>query len=446
MTGKAALKNANPVRSQHGKRILGGLMAALEQGHVVNELYEAEASSRAGTLPAVFADFRAVTLRPPIPQDELLDCVAHWMTVARCVSRGIESEEEKTATFRSTKKRVEKYCASSEHISQRQVCILDAAETRRNERLEFVSPPAPYKNIFNNPAGKTWEERRVLFEQAALTAFEHCYDSEQRPPDEIIHVTCTGYASPSPVQVFLSQRGWFRTGVTHAYHMGCYGAFPAIRTACGLLAASYVSLPKPKDRIDIIHTEYLSLHVDFLTQEPGNYVINTLFGDGFIKYSAYPLSNFLESNKRGLKLLALEERLAPNSLDEMTLRPGTYSFDETVSKNVPDIIYVHIKEFMIDLCRQAGIDFDERKEDLLYAVHPGGPAIVSKTRDALGLDESQMWISREILRQHGNMASATAPHMWQKIVETDAIPTGVKIVSVAFGPGLTVIGAVFEKI
>jgi len=71
---------------------------------------------------------------------------------------------------------------------------------------------------------------------------------------------------------------------------------------------------------------------------------------------------------------------------------------------------------------------------------------VSKVREALGLDESKMWVSRDILDQHGNMASATAPHMWQKIVETDAIPTGAKIVSVGFGPGLTVIGAVFEKI
>jgi alkylresorcinol/alkylpyrone synthase len=423
-------------------------MATLEQGHILDELYEAGARSRACTLPVVLGDFKQVMLKPPIPQDELLDCLAHWMAVARYVSRGIDSEEQKAAAFRSTKKRIEKYCsAAAEHISQRQACILDTADSRRNERLEFLAPPAPYTNIYDDPAGKTWDKRRVLFEQAALTAFEHCYEEGgQLPPDEIIHVTCSGYVSPSPAQVFLSKRGWFQTGVTHAYHMGCYGAFPAIRTACGLLAASYASLPTPKDRVDIVHTEYLSLHVDFLAEEPGNYVMNALFGDGFIKYSAYPLVNFLASNKRGLKLVAIQERRVPNSLNEMTLKPGTYSFDETVSKNVPEIIYLHIKEFVIDLCHRAGIEFDEEKQDLVYAIHPGGPTIVTKAREALDLDESQMWISREILDQHGNMASATAPHMWQKIVETDAIPTGAKIVSVGFGPGLTVIGAVFEKI
>ncbi|MGA8212999.1 MAG: 3-oxoacyl-[acyl-carrier-protein] synthase III C-terminal domain-containing protein [Candidatus Sulfotelmatobacter sp.] len=425
----------------------GGLVT-LEQGDVVDGLDEVEASSRACTLPVVFADFKPVTLRPPIPQEELLDCMAHWMAVARCVSQVIESEPQKTAVFRSTKKRIERYCSgSAEHISQRQICIFDNPDTRRNERLEFLAPPAPYTNIYDNPAGKTWDKRRVLFEQAALTAFERCYEeSEEPPPDEIIHVTCSGYTSPSPAQVFLSRQGWFHTGVTHAYHMGCYGAFPAIRTACGLLAASYAALPMPKERVDIIHTEYLSLHVDFLAHTPGNFVMNSLFGDGFIKYSAYPLLNFLASDKRGLKLLALEERLVPNSLDEMSLKPGLYSFDEIVSKSVPDIIYVHVKEFVIDLCYQAGIDFDAEKQTLAYAIHPGGPAILSKVREALGLDESKLWVSRDSLDQHGNMASATAPYMWQKIVETDAIPTGAKIVSVGFGPGLTVIGAVFEKI
>ncbi|HTU40064.1 MAG TPA: 3-oxoacyl-[acyl-carrier-protein] synthase III C-terminal domain-containing protein [Candidatus Aquilonibacter sp.] len=423
-------------------------MATLEQGQAVDRLHGAEASFRARALPVVFADFKAVMLRPSVPQDELLDCLTHWTAVARCVSQGAESEEQKIAVFKSTKRRIERYCASSaEHISQRQVCIYDTANTRRNGHREFLAPPAPYANIYDNPAGKTWDERRVLFEQAALSAFERCYEeSEQPPPDEIIHVTCSGYASPSPAQVFLSNQHWCQTGVTHAYQMGCYGAFPAIRTACGLLAASYASLPMPKNRVDIVHTEYLSLHVDFLAHEPGNYVMNALFGDGFIKYSAYPLANFLASDKRGLKLLAIQERLVPNSLDEMTLKPGLYSFDETVSKNVPDIIYTHVKQFMVDLCLQAGIDFEAEKEELVYAIHPGGPAIVTKAREALDLDESKMWVSREILDQHGNMASATAPYMWQKIVETDAIPTGAKIVSVGFGPGLTVIGAVFEKV
>ena len=39
-----------------------------------------------------------------------------------------------------------------------------------------------------------------------------------------------------------------------------------------------------------------------------------------------------------------------------------------VSKNVPDIIYVHVKEFIIDLCNQED-HFDAEKLNLVYA-HP----------------------------------------------------------------------------
>jgi predicted naringenin-chalcone synthase len=44
------------------------------------------------------------------------------------------------------------------------------------------------------------------------------------------------------------------------------------------------------------------------------------------------------------------------------------------------------------------------------------------------------------------MASATAPHIWQQLVDAPDVPRGTKILSMAFGPGLTVIGALFEKV
>ncbi|HTU82947.1 MAG TPA: 3-oxoacyl-[acyl-carrier-protein] synthase III C-terminal domain-containing protein, partial [Candidatus Acidoferrales bacterium] len=60
--------------------------------------------------------------------------------------------------------------------------------------------------------------------------------------------------------------------------------------------------------------------------------------------------------------------------------------------------------------------------------------------------EPQVAISRQVLFEHGNMASATAPHIWQRIVDSPDIAPGTKVISMAFGPGLTVIGALFEKV
>lgn len=42
-----------------------------------------------------------------------------------------------------------------------------------------------------------------------------------------------------------------------------------------------------------------------------------------------------------------------------------------------------------------------------WAVHPGGPAILSGVREALGPQEQQLEASWEVLRRYGNMSSPT---------------------------------------
>jgi len=43
------------------------------------------------------------------------------------------------------------------------------------------------------------------------------------------------------------------------------------------------------------------------------------------------------------------------------------------------------------------------------------------------------------------MSSATLPHVWKAILDDDAVPSGTLIVSLAFGPGLTIAGAILRK-
>ena len=228
--------------------------------------------------------------------------------------------------------------------------------------------------------------------------------------------------------------------------MGCYGAFPAIRTAVGLVGSSYSSLPTPQKRVDVVHTEFLSLHFDLLGETPDAFVTSTLFADGFIKYSAYPQVEFAKRGGSGLRVLAFEERILPDSLPEMTLRPGPLQFDMSLSKKVPFLIRDSIGDFVVSVCRQAGVDFEREKSQMVFAIHPGGPAILNQIRNRLGIEESQIALSRQVLFDNGNMASATAPHIWERIVASDEIPAGCKVLSMAFGPGLTVIGALFEKV
>ena len=132
--------------------------------------------------------------------------------------------------------------------------------------------------------GRGTEQRTLAFAEAVNSIMSRFYESDVQAPSDLIHVTCTGYLSPSPAQRLVIQKGWAaQTEVTHAYHMGCYAAFPAIRQARGFLAAD-----PGKARVDLVHTELCSLHLDPSNHALENFVIQTLFADGFARYSMSP--------------------------------------------------------------------------------------------------------------------------------------------------------------
>jgi predicted naringenin-chalcone synthase len=397
------------------------------------------------TVPVVLSDFEIVDVTAPVAQDELKPIQAHFMTIAQCAARGITDPSERQRVAQMLHERMARYGTSSEYIAKRQVSVLSSRFVKHdpqndNEAIRQIGD-------LRSPTGETLDERMNLFEEVACDVFERVYPKDNAaPPDDIVHVSCSGYVSPSPVQTFLSKRGWLNVGVTHSYHMGCYGAFPAIRTALGLVGSSYVSLPTRKRRVDLVHTEFLSLHFDLLGDEPDNFVTSTLFADGFIKYSASPLPEIAKRRVNGLKVLAIDEHILPDSLPEMTLRPGPLQFDMSLSKRVPFMIRDSIADFVRSICGHVGLDFEREKAAMIFAIHPGGPAILNQIRGRLGIEEPAIAMSRRVLYEHGNMASATAPHIWKLIVESPEIPAGSKILSMAFGPGLTVIGALFEKV
>jgi predicted naringenin-chalcone synthase len=272
------------------------------------------------------------------------------------------------------------------------------------------------------------------------------YLDDEDAPDDLVHVTCSGYLAPSPVERMVSRKEWFNTTVTHSYHMGCYGAFPAIRMAHGFLSSSHFSVTPPKERVDIVHTELLSAHCDMAELKAENIITMTLFADGFIKYSVVGDEWISRFGQPGLRVLAFNEHLLPNSADDMTWVPGSTRFHMTLSVMVPVIIKQSVRSFVENLFRRINLDFEQEKDRLMFAIHPGGPKIVEHIQESLGLTDEQVAISRAIFLENGNMSSATVPHIMKGILEEPSIRRGTRIVCLGFGPGLTATGLVLEKI
>jgi predicted naringenin-chalcone synthase len=261
--------------------------------------------------------------------------------------------------------------------------------------------------------------------------FEDVYADEPIAPDDMIHVTCTGYVSPSGAQKVVAAKRW-PTRVTHAYHMGCYAAVPALRVARGFVAAG-------STRVDIVHSELCTLHMDPRQHSLEQLVVQSLFADGFIRYCAVR-----DQGTRGLRVLGVHERVLPDCADAMTWIVGDAGLAMTLSRDVPDRIASALRGFVTDMLRACGRDVPELARSVV-AVHPGGPRIIDRVRDVLELSEAQVAASRRVLADCGNMSSATLPHIWKLLLEDPAVPPGTLIPSMAFGPGLTVCGAVLQK-
>jgi predicted naringenin-chalcone synthase len=278
-------------------------------------------------------------------------------------------------------------------------------------------------------SGALIEERARFFSARAREVFEELYTGRAEPA-QIVHVTCTGYVSPSAPQRLVADRGW-NSGVTHAYHMGCYASLPAVRLAAGLVASE----GRP---VDVVHTEMCSLHMNPAVHTPEQLVVQSLFADGHIRYT---LST--ERRSPGFRVLSVKEKILPGTQELMGWMPASWGMQMNLSREVPEKIRENIRPFVINLLSEAGIPLELAMRTGIFAIHPGGPKIVESVRTSLELSEEQVKQSKRVLRERGNMSSATIPHVWQEILRDGALP-GTPVVSLAFGPGLTVFGSVME--
>jgi predicted naringenin-chalcone synthase len=283
-----------------------------------------------------------------------------------------------------------------------------------------------------HPRGRGSAARTQLFAEIVDRYFATTY-AEDIAPDDLIHVTCTGYISPSGAQQLVARRGW-PTRVTHAYHMGCYAAMPAVRIAAGYLASATAP-----HRIDLVHTELCSLHLDPSDHRIEQLVVQSLFADGLIHYSMVG-----DDDRPGLRLRAVHEHVIPDSAGSMGWMAGDFGMQMSLDRDVPARVAAALRPFVAELFRRGGLEAD-RSRDCVFAVHPGGPRIIDGVRDVLELDEAQVQASRDVLFDHGNMSSATLPHIWMRLLDDITVPRGALIPSLAFGPGLTISGGLFEK-
>jgi predicted naringenin-chalcone synthase len=330
-------------------------------------------------------------------QDHLVD----WIVNAHAKSMALTETPDRERL----KNVLKRFCVSDKLIAAR------SFETDREKIYELSK---------TRPSGLGIDERHRFFHTRALNVMKEIYH-DQLTPDHLVHVTCTGYLSPSAPQVYFNAHER-APEITHAYHMGCYAALPAVRMAEALSLSRH-------QKVDIVHTEMCSLHLNPADHTPEQMVVQTLFADGHMKYSVSP-----KTLGRRLMVQSIKEKMIPDSMNDMTWSPGPVSMQMSLSKEVPEKIRGSLSAFIRELSQN-------HPGECVFAIHPGGPKIIDLIQTQLELSDEQVAFSRKVLKERGNMSSATLPHVWKEILDSDYEG---KVVSLAFGPGLTIFGGLFE--
>lgn len=380
--------------------------------------------------PILLHDFHSQRPEHRAEQGDILEWIAAAHAQAEITIQQPATDEEREAITRKYRKLVMRFGCSTDRISSRSSALDDFSHTDWDRMKIF--------QLNKYPSGKPCKERSRFYREISGLAFEKFYAEETEPPSVLIHVTCTGYVSPSGAQRLVAKRDWGRsTEVFHAYHMGCYASLPAIRMAAGFVE-------RGKSRVDIVHTELCTLHMDPSQHLPEQLVVQTLFADGLIRYSVSRAAPGIPI-RNGLELMATREEIVPDTEDAMSWMVSDFGMQMTLSRKVPEYIRAFLGPFLERLAVTSELTASELCERALFAIHPGGPRIIDEIAGYLGLRPEQVQASNTILRTCGNMSSATLPHVWKSILEDTATQPGTLIVSLAFGPGLTVSGALLRK-
>lgn len=247
---------------------------------------------------------------------------------------------------------------------------------------------------------------------------------------EITHVvtaSCTGCFAPGPD--FRIVRDLELAASTERYHLGfigCAAAFPALRAAERFCAA------QPDAVVLVVCTELCSLHVRPSTS-PDQIVSSSVFADG----SAAAVVTADTADRAGLDLERFATTLTSEGERDMAWTIGDDGFEMVLTGEVPRIIGREI--------RGAVDGFLGGLVPTAWAVHPGGRSILDRVQAGLELSPEALTASRSVLRDYGNMSSATVMFILRDMMHDDTIGSGATIAGLAFGPGLTVESALLTK-
>ena len=265
----------------------------------------------------------------------------------------------------------------------------------------------------------------------------------------LLSVSCTGLAAPG-LGVDLVQRLGLSpdTERSEIAFMGCHGVLVALRQAAAIVRAD------PAARVLVAAVELCTLHVqaDWDDEEA---VAQALFADGAgavlvgspdaeptagdaarqgatagdtpTRHGTATEADPRVRAGRPWRLLASGTHLLPEGRDLLRWDVDATGFRVTLSPRLPELVGEHLAPWLDGWLAARGM---ARRDVRGWAVHPGGPRILTEIERSLELAPDALAASREVLAQHGNMSSPSVLFVLDRLPR-EASPC----VMLGLGPG-----------
>ena len=322
-------------------------------------------------------------------------------------------------------------------IDFRYSCVEDYG--REAEDFDFYPPdwslsPAPTTRARN---AKYREAVLPLADDVARRALQES-GVDAADVTHVIAVSCTGFFAPG-LDIELVKRLGLPPDTRRTFigFMGCYAAFNGLRVAHSFCQSH------PDARVLLVCAELCTLHFQ-VDDSLESAIVNALFSDGAAAALLVSVPDAEEAG--GLVYTDGRTRLDDDSMEDMTWDIGDTGFLMGLSSRVPDVIARHLPEYLEDLLKPHGLS---QSDVDFWAIHPGGRAIIDKAKEILDLDDAAVHDSLEVLRLHGNMSSPTILFVLKRILDRvrsgGLTPQNRVGVALAFGPGLTIEGALLRS-
>jgi predicted naringenin-chalcone synthase len=237
----------------------------------------------------------------------------------------------------------------------------------------------------------------------------------------LVVASCTGFTAPGLDQQLMERLGLHPSiERTMIGFMGCAAAVNALKVA------HHIVRSEPSAKVLVVNLELCTLHLQD-SSELEVILSALLFGDGCAV-------SLVTAEPKGIALKDFRVATIPDTRDLITWRIGDTGFQMNLSGEVPQQIAKTLRHEAVRN-DEGGILRGQHRDDFdLWAVHAGGRTILDAVEQGFELGPEALHWSRGVLRDFGNMSSATLMFVLDRMMQQ--APAASKGFGMAFGPGL----------